>query len=186
MLLRDIWCDEQSCRPALLKDATGWATAVAAAQLEALAKGLDDNGLLRGVSHLLTGYIGSTSFLRAVCAVHRLLKAQNPHVAFVCDPVLGDHGKLYVPEALVECYRDQVVPLATVLTPNQFECELLTGVRILSRDDAMRASDVLHGKGVRTVVITSIEYGKDGSSTRADDGVAEIKEEGGCFRSGCK
>ena len=40
------------------------------AQLEALAKGLDDNGLLRGVSHLLTGYIGSTSFLRAVCAVH--------------------------------------------------------------------------------------------------------------------
>ena len=50
------------------------------AQLEALAKGLDDNGLLRGVSHLLTGYIGSTSFLRAVCAVHRLLKAQNPQL----------------------------------------------------------------------------------------------------------
>ena len=31
-----------------------------------------------------------------------------------CDPVLGDGGKLYVPEALVEIYRDEVVPLATV------------------------------------------------------------------------
>ena len=67
------------------------------AQLEKLAKGLDSNGLLKNVSHLLTGYIGSPSFLRAVCAVHRMLKQHNPEVVFVCDPVLGDHGKLYVP-----------------------------------------------------------------------------------------
>ena len=38
-------------------------------------------------------------------------------VAYFCDPVLGDGGRLYVPEALVEIYRDEVVPLATVRTP---------------------------------------------------------------------
>lgn len=43
--------------------------------------------------------------------------------AVVCDPVLGDNGKLYVPEELVAIYRDEVVPRATVVTPNQFECE---------------------------------------------------------------
>ena len=104
----------------------------------------------------------------------KALRSANPDLTYVCDPVLGDHGKLYVPKELVECYRDKVVPLATVLTPNQFECELLTGVRILSRDDAVRASEILHEKGVSTVVITSIEYEKDGSSTQAEDVVAEV------------
>ena len=46
---------------------------------------------------------------------------------YVCDPVLGDHGKLYVPAELVEIYKKDVVPLATLLTPNQFELELLNG-----------------------------------------------------------
>ena len=46
----------------------------------------------------------------------------------MCDPVLGDHGKLYVPEALVDIYRKEVMPLATLLTPNQFECEYVPRV----------------------------------------------------------
>ena len=38
----------------------------------------------------------------------------------------GDNGKLYVPEERVAIYREEVVPLASVLTPNQFEAEALT------------------------------------------------------------
>jgi hypothetical protein len=41
----------------------------------------------------------------------------------VCDPVLGDEGMFYVPEEHVAIYRDEVIPLATIVTPNQFECE---------------------------------------------------------------
>ena len=41
----------------------------------------------------------------------------------VCDPVLGDDGKFYVPMELVSIFREEVIPLATLLTPNQFECE---------------------------------------------------------------
>lgn len=79
----------------------------------------------------------------------------------MCDPVMGDHGKLYVPEDLVPIYRNEVVPRATVLTPNQFEAELLTDVRIRSLRDALAASDALHAKGVRCVVITSMHVPGD-------------------------
>lgn len=41
----------------------------------------------------------------------------------VCDPVMGDNGKLYVPEALNEIYKKEILPLADVLTPNEFELE---------------------------------------------------------------
>ena len=42
---------------------------------------------------------------------------------YVCDPVMGDHGKLYVPEDLVAVYRDEMTRVATTMTPNQFEVQ---------------------------------------------------------------
>eukprot|EP01137_Pigoraptor_chileana_P015616 Opistho-2@71781 len=131
-------------------------------QLWDLVDGLQKNNLIQ-YSHLLTGYIGSPSFLEVVLRVVKLLREANPNLLFVCDPVLGDQGKLYVPPELVPIYRDQVVPLANVLTPNQFEAELLTGITIKTEDDAFAAIDALHARGVRTVVITSSDIGGDTS-----------------------
>ena len=93
-------------------------------QLRALVDGLGANGLLAGYTHLLTGYIGSPSFLRAVVDALVAMRAANAPeaVAYFCDPVLGDGGKLYVPEALVDIYRDDVVPLATVRTAVRARC----------------------------------------------------------------
>ena len=115
-------------------------------ELWSLVAGLDANGLAASYSHLLTGYIGSATFLRTVIRLVGLLRERcGRDLVYVCDPVLGDHGKLYVPEELVAIYRAEVVPLATLLTPNQFECELLTGVNVASEADAVRACDALHG-----------------------------------------
>ena len=127
--------------------------------LWSLVEGLDANGLAAGYSHLLTGYIGSATFLRSVIRLLRLLRERcGPDLVYVCDPVLGDHGKLYVPEDLVAIYRAEVVPLATVLTPNQFECELLTGVAVNSEADAVEACAALHARGVPLVCLTSLDY----------------------------
>lgn len=41
----------------------------------------------------------------------------------VCDPVMGDDGKMYVPEECLPIYRDLLIPLADIITPNQFEVE---------------------------------------------------------------
>ncbi len=49
---------------------------------------------------------------------------------------------------------DDLLKLVTVLTPNETEAELLTGVKIAGPADAERAAEVLHGRGVRTVIVT--------------------------------
>jgi pyridoxine kinase len=128
-------------------------------QLLELIEGLDDNGLLSDYTHLLTGYIGSVSFLRAVISVVKKLRDRNPNIIYYCDPVLGDHGKFYVPPELVEVYSNEVLPLATVLTPNQFEIEQLTGLSIKEEADAWKCCDIIHKKGVETVIITSCSLG---------------------------
>jgi pyridoxine kinase len=100
-------------------------------QLRTILKGLELNGLLGTtdnnnddngdavIGSILTGYIGSVSFLEAVEVVDTVRK-YNPNARFVCDPVLGDNGRFYVPKELVDVYRNIVIPKADVVTPNQF------------------------------------------------------------------
>lgn len=121
-----------------------------------LIAGLQSNGLLE-YSHILTGYIGAASFLRTVIRAVKAVREVRPSAVYLCDPVLGDRGKLYVPEELVDIYREEVIPLASVLTPNHFEAELLTRSTIKTVDDAFAACRTLHERGVQTVVITSAE-----------------------------
>ncbi|THF98391.1 hypothetical protein TEA_029205 [Camellia sinensis var. sinensis] len=102
------------------------------------------------------GYIGSVSFLNTVLEVISKLRSVNPKLTYVCDPVMGDEGKLYVPPELVAVYREKVVPVASMLTPNQFEAEQLTGLRIVSEQDGLEACNILHAAGPPKVVITSI------------------------------
>ena len=125
-------------------------------QLRDVLDSLRDNKLLGDIGHVLTGYIGSTSFLEAVLHVLEVVREHNPKVRFVCDPVLGDHGKFYVPPELVPLYKEKVIPVADVVTPNQFEVEQLTGIRIESIDDAKKACKTLHDMGPSLVIITSL------------------------------
>lgn len=86
------------------------------------------------------------------------------HAIFaVCDPVLGDNGRMYVPKELLPIYKETLVPLADILTPNQYEVELLTDRKISTLDDAWSAIDVLHQKGCKTIFISSTDLGKEGA-----------------------
>lgn len=91
---------------------------LAGQDLTNIVDGLDANGLLKGYSHMLTGYIGSETFLDAVNHVIDRVKTQNPELKYICDPVLGDNGKFYVPQNLVELFREKIIPKAHMITPN--------------------------------------------------------------------
>ncbi|KAG7228407.1 hypothetical protein INR49_007579 [Caranx melampygus] len=104
---------------------------------------------------LCPGYTRDTSFLEMVVDIVQELKRANPNLVYVCDPVLGDHGSMYVPQNLYPVYKNKVVPVADIITPNQFEAELLTGKNISTEKDAVEVMDLLHAMGPDTVVITS-------------------------------
>ncbi|WAR08485.1 PDXK-like protein [Mya arenaria] len=87
---------------------------------------------------------------------------QFSHLLTVCDPVMGDNGKLYVPEDLLPVYKDVIIPKADIVTPNQFEAELLTDMKISNEADALLAMQRLLDKGPRTVVLSSTNLGSNG------------------------
>ncbi|KAL1365337.1 hypothetical protein AAHE18_03G281300 [Arachis hypogaea] len=56
---------------------------------------------------------------------------------------MGDEGKLSVPQKLISVYRKRIVPVASMLTPNQFKAKLLTGFRILGFNLKMMAKNLV-------------------------------------------
>ncbi|OWA50567.1 Pyridoxal kinase [Hypsibius exemplaris] len=129
--------------------------------LQDLFDGLRMNHLTMSYTHLLTGFVQSKTLLEKIADIARELKRSNPKLIYVCDPVMGDNGKMYVPMEVFEAYRDSILPLADIVTPNQFEAELLTGITIRSEKDALAAIDRLHSRGVPTVIISSSDLGDD-------------------------
>ncbi|HFP6407019.1 TPA: ribokinase [Klebsiella pneumoniae] len=49
---------------------------------------------------------------------------------------------------------DELLALVDIITPNETEAEKLTGIRVESDEDAAKAANVLHAKGIATVMIT--------------------------------
>ena len=94
--------------------------------------------------HLLPG-IAVVQFALTLLTLFAMLLA-------VCDPVMGDNGKLYVPAESADVYRNDVVSLASILTPNEFEAAKLTGLQIVTEADALRACRRLQEMGPHTVV----------------------------------
>eukprot|EP01052_Picozoa_sp_SAG31_P047183 SAG31_NODE_9331_length_1295_cov_1.971572_2_plen_106_part_00 len=101
-------------------------------QLTDIFDGLAANDLpVGGYDGVLTGYLGSPDIVAAVAKLIRRLREQRPDLMYVCDPVLGDNGRLYVKEAMVGAFKRELLPLADVITPNGFEVSTLSGLPVL-------------------------------------------------------
>jgi len=104
------------------------------------------------VKAVLTGYFGNAAQPRSVARLIGALKQRNPDLLYVCDPVMGDSGGLYVPVTTAEAIRDELIPLATMATPNRFELAWLSGAPLASNADIMEAAVAL---GPSRLLVTS-------------------------------
>ena len=122
-----------------------------AALVADLFKGLEERGLIEAASAVLTGYLGSAENGAVIADFIARAKARNPALLYVCDPVIGDEGSgVFVAEGVVAAFRDRLVPAASILTPNQFELELLAGAAARSAESLCAAAASL---GPRRAVV---------------------------------
>jgi hydroxymethylpyrimidine kinase/phosphomethylpyrimidine kinase/thiamine-phosphate diphosphorylase len=124
------------------------APAVLEAQLATLAQDMPP-------AAIKTGLLGSVENLRVVADWVRRLRAQRPAapVALIVDPVLGaTTGASFADEALRRAYREELLPLASLATPNTGEAALLAGPLVRREPVALAAA--WRRFGSRAVVVT--------------------------------
>ncbi|PRX50306.1 hydroxymethylpyrimidine/phosphomethylpyrimidine kinase [Prauserella shujinwangii] len=121
---------------------------VVAAQIDAVAGDM-------GLEAAKTGMLASADIIRAVArACEENGIGGDGTVPFVVDPVAASmHGHPLFDEAGLAALRDELLPRATVLTPNLDEVRLLTGIRVTGREQLREAAVALHALGPRTVLV---------------------------------
>ncbi len=82
---------------------------------------------LATVGAVLTGYFGHADQVAPAARLVTRLKAANPQALHLCDPIIGDTGGRFQPEAVAVAIRDRLLPFADIATPNCFEVGWLTG-----------------------------------------------------------
>ena len=111
------------------------------------------NGPFSGeLTAVLSGYLVSPAQVSAVAEMVDRLRSHNPDFVYCCDPVIGDEGGLYVPEAVARAVAGELVPRADILTPNRFELGWLTGLAVNDNAQLIAAA---RATGVATVLATS-------------------------------
>ncbi|MCC6162195.1 MAG: bifunctional hydroxymethylpyrimidine kinase/phosphomethylpyrimidine kinase [Acidobacteria bacterium] len=112
-------------------------------QIEAV---LDDIG----ADAIKTGMLGTAAVVRAVAGV----LGQRRAGPLVVDPVMiaKSRDRLLAEDAVTALVRD-LLPLATVLTPNAPEAEALVGRPVRTEADARAAARALHALGPDAVIV---------------------------------
>lgn len=121
-------------------------------QFAAFMRDLERAPWLGEVGAVLSGYLGDAAQADAVASLVAAVRAKNPLALYMCDPVMGDAGGLYVPQATAEALRDRLMPIADIATPNRFELQWLTGSPVEDTGSAMAAA---LAAGPTTMLVTS-------------------------------
>ena len=166
--MQSLGCDVAALNTVQFSNHTGYrqvrGTKTSAAEIWDLYEGLKQS-YLDNFDMMLSGYVPGAAAVEAVGRIAEELRARareqhetsSPGGFFwVLDPVMGDNGKLYVADDVVPAYK-QLLHHADLILPNQFEAELLSGVKIVSMETLHEAIQVLHEQfQVPHVVITSV------------------------------
>jgi len=135
------------------------------------------------IDYVKTGMLSSPDIVRAVASLVKKHK-----LPLVIDPVMAAEagGKLLMDEA-VGVLIEELLPIASVITPNIFEAERLSGLKIMDLKGAEKAAKNIHELGVKAVIVTGGHL-RGTDVLYADDGFTHIEGEllkGGTHGSGC-
>jgi pyridoxine kinase len=143
---------------------------VPASDLAAALSALEDDGCWASLDAVLVGYFPSSPGVTAAAEAIMRIRRSNPRAIVLVDPILGDDGRLYIAEDAAEAIRRQLLPLATIATPNLFELQWLTG----PVGDLAEVTSAARRLGPATVVVTSATETQDAISTLLVTGVDAV------------
>ncbi|WP_395640418.1 pyridoxal kinase PdxY [Pseudolysinimonas sp.] len=131
---------------------------IAPDDVAAVIQGVEDRGVFPQIDVVLSGYQGGVGIGDVIVDAVARVKAANPNAIYACDPVMGNakSGCFVAPEIPV-LLRERVVPVADLITPNQFELGFLTDTSPDSIDSTLASVQAARAMGPRTVLVTSVE-----------------------------
>ena len=144
--------------------------------IRTLIKGLANIDQLAHCQAVISGYQGSAEQCLAVAEAVNQIRAESPSCLYVCDPVMGDPQKgCIVSDGVAEQLVENLMPVADVIVPNQFELTQFTGIEINNVEQAITACQKAMTLGPNVVLVKHLHSVSDGVFTTI------LATENGCY-----
>ncbi|MFN8191305.1 MAG: pyridoxal kinase PdxY [Nocardioidaceae bacterium] len=131
---------------------------LAADDVRDVVTGIEERGVLPSCDAVLSGYQGSPAIAEVIVESVARVKAANPRATYTCDPVMGNAlSGCFVDPAIPPVIREKVIPVADIITPNQFELGFITGTEPVTLDDVLASADLARAMGPSIVLVTSVD-----------------------------
>ncbi|MFE6994674.1 pyridoxal kinase PdxY [Microbacterium sp. NPDC057659] len=128
------------------------------ADVREVITGIEERGVLPQIDAVLSGYQGGEGIGDVIIDAVARVKAAKPDAVYACDPVMGNaKSGCFVAPAIPELLRERVVPVADIITPNQFELGYLTRTEPATLDETLASVDLARAMGPSVVLVTSVE-----------------------------
>lgn len=137
---------------------------ISAHDCESLFTGLNNIQILHSYDAVITGYIPNQELIKLIVDRVKSIKLNSTKsMLYLLDPVMGDQGYLYVDKSCINQYKQALFEnVVDIITPNQFELELLWGQKIGNKLDLLTAIDYLHNTcNITYIIITSLDPSLD-------------------------
>ena len=125
-----------------------------------------------GIQAAKTGMLASSAIIAAVATTWRRLELTIP---LVVDPVCASmHGDALLAPSALDSLRNQLFPLATLVTPNLDEVRLLVDIEVIDSTSQRAAAKALHALGPRWALVK-------GGHLRSSDSSCDLLYDGADF-----
>lgn len=103
-----------------------------------------------GADAAKTGMLSNSEIIRVVAE-----RVEKYHLEkLVVDPVMvSKSGSFLLKQEAKSSLMQKILPLAYVVTPNVFEAEIISGMKIKNMEDAKKAAVLIHKKGSRNILM---------------------------------
>jgi hydroxymethylpyrimidine/phosphomethylpyrimidine kinase len=102
-----------------------------------------------GVDAVKTGMLASSELVSLTAAL-----LDGVDVPIVVDPVgVSKHGDSLLAADALDAVREELLPVATLVTPNLHEVTQLTGIEVASEGELLAAAQAMHAFGSRWVLV---------------------------------
>jgi hydroxymethylpyrimidine/phosphomethylpyrimidine kinase len=119
---------------------------VVAGQISAVASDI-------GIEAAKTGMLASTAIIETIVATWRAERLAGS-VPLVVDPVCASNvGEPLLHPSALDAMRDDLIPLATLVTPNLDEVRLLVGIDVVDEQSQRDAARALHALGPQWALV---------------------------------
>ena len=115
-------------------------------------------------------------------------------IPIVVDPVIkSTTGGMLIEKSSIINFKKYIIPLATIITPNKFEAEILTKTKINPKNKPEKIAKMIQKMGAKNVIITGLEEKNNKISDFVlesnkkyflkDEKISKINRGSGCIHS---